>query len=122
MNTETEFLDRFKTVDYLNEQFQECRDFLRSTLGLELTTIELVGLRSIVKAVAVEFYQQELRVWNDKKVDSLSLFAPHREIPSRFMLEFYGIGPQEMVRFYDEYSRQILKEYFRRKQLALHFP
>lgn len=98
---------------------------IEAFLGIELTTIELVGLRKIIEEVSREATE------NNKQVTTnYNVIFDLTEIQARFLLNFYGISSDEELKkaFPPEIDKdgkkiwptQMMHEFFQREQAKLH--
>jgi hypothetical protein len=68
-----------------HEVFEESRDCIRSTFGLELSLIEQCRLREYVQPILKE------RSRINACINPLMAFDPVGEISTRFMIDYYGL-------------------------------
>ncbi len=107
------------TPETILEVFNESKDFIKMTLGLELSIIELVHLRRIAGVVTRDISLVLKNAGNIK--DSFHVVAPWQETTGRFFLEFYGVPSHLLNEYYDS-EDGVLSEYLKRKQIEHHMP
>ena len=98
---------------------------IESWLGVRLTNIELAGLNNLAKQVFAEVERNER-----DNINGASQFEAHKEIPARFLSQFYGIqGEDQLRKFFPpekgENGKMVwptayMHEYFKREQAKLH--
>lgn len=120
-------------MKHVNVNFKRAREFTEETLGINLTLIELVELRELVKYTQRVYFEDSKRFLNDKLGGDKHSILPDIEAGLIFLNKNYGLQinlPKgDWERF--EYNRIKTKmelgydyypEYFRRMQEEMHFP
>ncbi len=106
-------------------KFYFVKSEIEALLGVELTTIELVGLKKIIEEVSREATENNKQVTTNH-----SAIFDLTEIQARFLLNFYGISSYKELReaFPPEKDKdgketwptQMMHEFFQREQAKLH--
>ncbi|HVY01796.1 MAG TPA: hypothetical protein VHA12_03470 [Candidatus Nanoarchaeia archaeon] len=114
-----------KTVDELlfvgentwQEFFFETRKSIKRGYGIDLTIIEQIHLRNIVK----QCYDEQLRISRTAN-DGFFGFDVDSEAECRFIHQCYGLSYTDIQKLSGIYTRQEFKSYFRRMQERAHLP
>ncbi|MBI2410392.1 MAG: hypothetical protein HYV32_00655 [Candidatus Kerfeldbacteria bacterium] len=101
----------------LLEMFHDAKKMIESMTGLQLTTIEGVGLRRITE----ECWNQYQR-YVAQGVHSDNLFSMTEEVPARFFVEFYGLTDAELSFLFPSNipTPESTKQYFKKLQAENH--
>ncbi len=113
-----EELDRIHKTWNWQDYFRSCKEDLKYYYGLELTIIEQVNLREIVKKCFDE------QAWIRKNGDTrqFSGFDIDSEANARFLNDYYGVNQKSMRIVFSGLRSEQVKEYFRREQIKAHLP
>ncbi len=128
--SKVELMDEFIETNTIPEEwvFDHTKKYILEITGLELTTVELAGLKRIVSEVHKQDKDAIKRKFIDKEDENEIAFCyggPVNESTARFLLEYYGIDEkisnwENLFEIKNNRPSSAVKEWFRRKQEEMH--